>query len=98
MGCILDGSKLTLSGAVGDDWWDGFTYSEVVLALAAVEADADLTVHINSGGGIATEGTAIHALLAGRAGRTNIVIEGIAASAASLCHHRHRQGCRDGCS
>lgn len=85
MACILDGSKLTLSGSVGDDWFgDAFTYSDVVLALAAVEDDAALTVHVNSGGGIATEGAAIHALLAGRTGRTDIVIEGIAASAASL--------------
>lgn len=84
MACILDGSKLTLSGSVGDDYWDGFTYSDVVLALAGVEDDASLTVHVNSGGGIATEGAAIHALLAGRAGRTDIVVEGIAASAASL--------------
>lgn len=85
MACILDGSKLTLSGTVGDDWFgDAFTYSDVVLALAGIEDDADLTVHVNSGGGIATEGAAIHALLSGRGGRTDIVIEGIAASAASL--------------
>ena len=85
MACILDGSKLTLSGAVGDDWWgDAFSYSDVLLALAEVDEDADLTVHINSGGGIATEGAAIHSLLANRPGKTDIVIEGIAASAASL--------------
>ena len=84
MACILDGSKLTLSGSVGDDYWDGFTYSDVVLALAGVDDGADLTVHVNSGGGIATEGAAIHALLAARTGRTDVVVEGIAASAASL--------------
>lgn len=84
MACILDGSKLTLSGSVGDDYWEGFTYSDVVLALAGIDDEADLTVHVNSGGGIATEGAAIHALLTSRAGRTDIVVEGIAASAASL--------------
>lgn len=85
MACILEGSKLTLSGAVGDDWFgDAFSYSDVLLALAEVDEDADLTVHINSGGGIATEGAAIHSLLANRPGKTDIVIEGIAASAASL--------------
>ena len=69
MACILDGSKLTLSGTVGDDWWgDAFSYSDVLLALAEVDEDADLTVHINSGGGIATEGAAIHSLLANRPG------------------------------
>ena len=85
MACILEGSNLTLSGAVGDDWFgDAFSYSDVLLALAEVDEDADLTVHINSGGGIATEGAAIHSLLANRPGKTDIVIEGIAASAASL--------------
>lgn len=85
MACVLDGGKLTLSGYVGDDLWgDGFTYGAVVMALAQIDDDADLTVHINSAGGIATEGAAIHALLSARAGKTDVVVEGIAASAASL--------------
>lgn len=85
MACVLDGGKLTLSGYVGDDLWgDGFTHGAVVMALAQIDDDADLTVHINSAGGIATEGAAIHALLSGRVGKTDVVVEGIAASAASL--------------
>lgn len=85
MAAILDDGKLRLSGYVGDYYFDdGFTASDVVLALAEVEPDADLTVHINSGGGIATEGAAIHALFSARPGTTDIVVEGIAASAASL--------------
>lgn len=85
MACILDGGKLTLSGYVGDNLWDdGFTYGDVILALTEIDDDADLAVHINSAGGIATEGAAIHALLTGRVGKTNVVVEGIAGSAASL--------------
>lgn len=85
MACILSEGKLTLSGDVGDFFFgDCFTYSDVLLALAQVEADSTLTVHINSGGGYATEGAAIHALFAGRVGATNFVVEGIAASSASL--------------
>lgn len=85
MACILNGGRLTLSGYVGDNFWDdGFTYADVVVALATIDDDADLTVHINSGGGVATDGTAIHALLSRRSGKTDVVIEGIAASAASL--------------
>lgn len=85
MAAILAEGVLTLSGDVGDAWFgDSFTYSEVVIALARIDDAADLTVRLNSGGGIATEGAAIHALLARRAGRTDIVVEGIAASAASL--------------
>lgn len=85
MAAILENGKLRLSGYVGDYYFeDGFTSADVVLALAQVEDDDDLDVHINSGGGIASEGAAIHALLSARSGITNIVVEGIAASAASL--------------
>lgn len=92
MAVIVEDGRLTLTGYVGEstlkiDGWvifDGFTHAEVVAALGEIGADADLTVHINSGGGIATEGTAIRAALSDREGRTDIVIDGIAASAASI--------------
>lgn len=85
MAAILNGGELTLSGDVGDMWFsDCFTYADVVVALAQVDDDSDLVVRLNSGGGIATEGAAIHALLARRGGNTDVVVEGIAASAASL--------------
>lgn len=85
MSAILEDGKLRLSGYVGDYYYsDGFTSSDVVVALAAIEDEADLIVFINSGGGIATEGAAIHALLSARSGKTDVVVEGIAASAASL--------------
>jgi ATP-dependent protease ClpP protease subunit len=92
MAVIVEDGRLTLTGYVGEstleiDGWvifDGFTHAEVVSALGEIGPDADLTVHINSGGGIATEGTAIRAALADREGRTDIVIDGIAASSASI--------------
>jgi len=85
MAAILEDGKLRLSGYVGDYYYDdGFTSGDVILALAEIEDDAELDVYINSPGGIATEGAAIHALLVGRPGVTNVVVEGIAASAASL--------------
>jgi ATP-dependent protease ClpP protease subunit len=79
----VKGQKVTLSGTVGDDWFgDGFTHAHVVAALA--DLDGDIKVHLNSGGGIASEGAAIYSTLASYNGRVDIVIEGIAASAASL--------------
>ena len=85
MAAILEDGVLRLTGYVGDYYYDdGFTSGDVVTALAQVEVGSDLTVHINSPGGIATEGAAIHAILSARRGRTDIVVEGIAASAASL--------------
>lgn len=85
MAATIEDGKLRLSGYVGDYYYDdGFTSSDVVLALAQINDTDELDCHINSPGGIASEGAAIHALLAARAGVTNIVVEGIAASAASL--------------
>lgn len=85
MAAILDGGRLRLSGYVGGDYFeDGFTAADVVMAFAQIDDDADLDIHINSYGGSATEGAAIHALISQRAGRTNTVVDGIAGSAASL--------------
>ena len=85
MAATLDGQTLTLSGFVGESYWgDGFTYDDVLLALAQIDADSELVVRINSGGGYATEGAAIHALFSSRAGETTVIVDGVAASAASL--------------
>ncbi|NEU15199.1 Clp protease ClpP, partial [Methylobacterium sp. BTF04] len=69
----------------GDLYWDdSFDAADVILALAQVGRGQDVTVRLNSGGGIATEGAAIHAALAAHSGRKTIIVEGIAASAASV--------------
>lgn len=83
----VDG-EILLYGDVGDPWgWgDGFTPTDIAQALA-LHGDADITVRLNSGGGIAFDGMAIYSLFRahGHSGRkVNIVIDGIAASAASL--------------
>ncbi len=85
MAVIVDDAEIVLTGTVGDNWWgDGFTAAEVVTALAEVGRSTDIRVRLNSGGGIATDGAAIHAALAAHKGRVEIVVEGIAASAASV--------------
>ena len=85
MAAILEDGKLRLSGYVGDYYYeDGFTAADVARALSQIADDADLAVHINSGGGVAWEGAAIHAILSARGGTTDVVVEGVAASAASL--------------
>lgn len=77
-------NELLLYGTVGSSWWDEdfFTAKTVRDALAGMSGP--LTVRINSGGGIATEGQAIYTALRGYAGAVSIIVEGIAASAASL--------------
>ncbi|MFK0384981.1 head maturation protease, ClpP-related [Agrobacterium sp. NPDC090273] len=85
MAAIVEDGKLRLSGYVGDYYFeDGFTSADVIVALSQIDAESELDVHLNSGGGVATEGAAIHALFTARPGVTNIIVEGIAASAASL--------------
>lgn len=81
---IIEG-ELILSGMVGDDFWgDGFTASQVIQALAQLGRGSDVCIRLNSGGGIATEGAAIHAALRAHRGQVTVIVEGIAASAASL--------------
>lgn len=81
---IVDG-ELVLYGTVGASWWDGensFSAKEVVEALAQLKGD--ITVRINSGGGSAWDGIAIHNALKARKGNVKIVVDGVAASAASV--------------
>ena len=85
MAVSVKGREITLVGTVGADWWgDSFSHSQVVYALSQIDGDEPIKVKLNSGGGVATEGSAIYALLSSFEGEVNIVIEGIAASAASL--------------
>jgi ATP-dependent protease ClpP protease subunit len=82
---ILRDGEIVLSGTVGMGLFeDGFTYSDVVEALATIGRGTDVTVRVNSGGGIATEGIAIFNALDSHRGKITVVIESIAASAASI--------------
>lgn len=85
MSVMVDG-EMVLSGTVGamSFFEDGFTYTDVVEALASIGRNTDVTVHINSGGGIATEGIAIFNALDSHKGNVTVIIEGVAASAASI--------------
>jgi len=83
----VEGNEIVLIGTVGGDpWWDGdvFSQGDVLTALAQVGRNTDVTVRVNSGGGVATEGAALHATFAAHKGRVDMVVEGWAASAASL--------------
>jgi ATP-dependent protease ClpP protease subunit len=81
---LLVGGEMHLYGDVGDTWsGDNFMPSDVANGLAA-HGDGDVTVRLNSGGGIATDGMAIYSLLKAHPGKVHIKVDGIAASAASL--------------
>ena len=87
MSATVNGNEIVLTGTVGGDpWWDDdvFSQADVINALAQVGRNTDVTVRVNSGGGVATEGAAIHSVFAAHKGKVNMVVEGWAASAASL--------------
>jgi ATP-dependent protease ClpP protease subunit len=73
---------LRIYDAIGG--WFGITASDVAEELDGIRDDRDLTVRINSPGGSVFDGTAIYNLLATRKGRVDVVVDGLAASAASF--------------
>jgi ATP-dependent protease ClpP protease subunit len=82
---LLVNGEILLYGDVGTTFWgDGFTPRDVAKSIAAAP-DGKLVVRVNSGGGNAFDGVAIHALLKAQSARgVEVRIDGIAASAASL--------------
>lgn len=80
---LISKGELVLFGTVGMSFFDddGFTARQVITALE--ELEGDLTVRINSGGGLAFDGIAIYQALKRHDGKVTITIDGIAASAAS---------------
>lgn len=67
---------------IGESWWGGVSASDFQQQISAISGD--LEVHINSGGGDVWDGIAIYNAIAGRAGRVTTVVDGLAASIASV--------------
>ena len=90
-----DTGEITLYGDVVDrqpiDWWTGEPDTGLYIApesflqdLEAVKDKSFLTVKINSCGGDLYTGIAIHNALKGLAAKKTVIVDGIAASAASV--------------
>lgn len=90
-----DEGEITLYGDVMSqqpvDWWTGepepglyITPEGFMEDLAAVKGKARVTVKLNSCGGDLYTGIAIHNALKALTGQVNVIVEGIAASAASV--------------
>ena len=71
-------TEIVMYGGVG---WE-ITAQDVLTALKNV--DGDVTVRMNSGGGDAFEGVAIKNVLRSHEGHVTVIVEGLAASAASV--------------
>jgi ATP-dependent protease ClpP protease subunit len=80
----MAGNEITLYGSVGMSWWeeDYFTAKSVREKLSGMSGD--IVVRLNSGGGIASEGQAIYTMLVDHPGKVTVIVDGVAASAASL--------------
>ena len=73
------------------DWWTGEPEPGLYIApesfmedLAAVKGKSNITIKINSTGGDLYTGIAIHNAIKGLSGHKVVIVEGIAASAASV--------------
>ena len=77
-------NELHLYGTVGRDFWneDSFGASDVSEFLDG--AEGDITIYLNSGGGMVHEGVTIYNLLRAYTGHKRVIIQGIAASIASV--------------
>jgi len=76
--------ELWLYGTVGGYWW-GFDADDVAETLRGMGEDVDdILVRLHSFGGNAIEGIAIANLLANHPANVRVVVDGIAASAASV--------------
>jgi ATP-dependent protease ClpP protease subunit len=74
--------ELWLYGVVGG-WWSGFNAESVADALRSMDVD-QLYVRLHSPGGLASDGIAIGNLLRNHKATVTVVVDGLAASAASV--------------
>ncbi len=72
-----------LYGVIGDEY-GGITSDQFRKALAEIPSKEAIDVHIHSDGGSFFDGVAMHSQLAQRKGAVNVIVDGLAASAASL--------------
>lgn len=81
---LIRNGELVLYGPVGGSFWEetGFTDEDVMAALE--QMSGDITVRLNSAGGIAFQGIAIYNALKQHDGQVTIFIDALAASAASV--------------
>jgi ATP-dependent protease ClpP protease subunit len=78
-----DNPVLSLYGVIGDEW-GGVTADQFRQTLSEIDSKTPIELRIHSEGGSYFDGVAIHSQLKGRKGKVSVVVDGLAASAASL--------------
>lgn len=85
---VPSGLEVELYGEVGfSPWGDGMTAAQLSAAIREAEGSGpvdQIRVRVNSPGGDVFEGLAIYNLLAGHKAKVHVVVDGLAASAASF--------------
>ena len=76
-------AELLIYGPIGDIFWDGVTALDMVATLDRLQVET-IRVRINSRGGVATDGIAIHNALKRHPARIVVIVDGSAESIASL--------------
>lgn len=77
--------RIDILGPIGETWEDdGMRAADFVAQLAELPANTRLDLHLSSPGGSATEGVVIYNNLRRFTGHTRVVVDGMAASAASI--------------
>lgn len=80
---VRPNGEVLIYGIIGD-WWDGLDAESVIKAIDGLGEVSELTVRINSPGGIVTEGMAIFNYLRGHGAKITVRIDALAASMASV--------------
>lgn len=83
------GTELYIYGDIVSSEWDAWTVEDTCPQdisdfMNQIDNNAELTIYINSGGGDVFAGIAIHSILSRHAGHKKGVVDGIAASIASV--------------
>lgn len=73
-----------LEGSVGMAFWPEDPHFTPAMVRAQLAGQGDVTVHVNSGGGVAADGLAIYHVLRDHPGKVTVKVTGVAVSAASL--------------
>ena len=78
--------EILIYGEIGSSWYDDGSVAalDFAIALAAIPRDREIKVRINSPGGSVFEGWAIYNLLAERRDKVVCIVDGLAASIASV--------------
>lgn len=77
-------NEIQLYGTVGASFWDEEYFTPKTVRQMLEGRTGPLTVRINSGGGVASDGQAIYTILKDYPDEVEVVVDGVAASAASL--------------